>query len=326
MTTIEKIKGPVAAEFSRFEECYREVFVSTNPVLRAVFEHLMEGKGKQLRPLLLLLTARLCGEPNERTIYSAVVLELLHTVSLIHDDVVDSALVRRGRKSVNGAFGNQVAVLSGDYLLSRCMELCFEKLGEDGESQRVLSQLVGELSDGELWQQYYAERLSWDEGKYFQVIEKKTAALFSTCARVAASTVGAPKEEAERMAQMGKHIGLAFQIRDDVFDYSPEMNVGKPSLHDITEGKITLPLIKALAEASEGERRFVYDFISRKQFTPDNLQRLERIVVAHKGIERASAVIDDYRARALDVLAQYPDSDVRRALVQLLEYVTLRKV
>ncbi len=324
MFSVENIKKPIADEFISFQQCYDCVFESDNPVLSAVYEQVLSVKGKQLRPVLLLLAAKLCGTPSEQTIYSAVILELLHTVSLIHDDVVDEALQRRGKKSLNAQFGNQVAVLSGDYLLSCCMNICFEKLATNARGQLVLSNLVGELSSGELLQLYSAEHLLWDREHYFQIIKKKTAALFSACTKMGAVSVNADDATIDKMATLGEYLGICFQIRDDVFDYSPELHIGKPSLHDIREGKITLPLINALQNASVEERESVCDFVRRKDFSDENLSFLARFVQEHRGIEAALHEIELYQGRIRSLLNELPDSECKTALLDFTDYVGTR--
>ncbi|MBQ7388729.1 MAG: polyprenyl synthetase family protein [Paludibacteraceae bacterium] len=324
MFSVENIKKPIADEFISFQQCYDCVFESDNPVLSAVYEQVLSVKGKQLRPVLLLLAAKLCGTPSEQTIYSAVILELLHTVSLIHDDVVDEALQRRGKKSLNAQFGNQVAVLSGDYLLSCCMNICFEKLATNARGQLVLSNLVGELSSGELLQLYSAEHLLWDREHYFQIIKKKTAALFSACTKMGAVSVNADDATIDKMATLGEYLGICFQIRDDVFDYSPELHIGKPSLHDIREGKITLPLINALQNASVAELESVCDFVRRKDFSDENLSFLARFVQEHRGIEAALHEIELYQERIRSLLNEFPDSECKMALFDFTDYVGTR--
>lgn len=324
MISIENIKNPIAEEFAQFQRTYDQIFVSENPILSAVYEHILSVKGKQLRPILLLLSAKICGLPNERSIYSAVVLELLHTVSLIHDDVVDETLQRRGKKSLNAQYGNQVAVLSGDYLLSRCMNICFEKLSENTLSQSVLSDLVGELSSGELLQMYCAEQLLCDKDHYFQIIGKKTAALFASCTKLGAISVDAENELIERMTLLGKYLGICFQIRDDIFDYSPQLHIGKPQLHDIREGKITLPLIIALQNASERECDFVCDFVRRGDFSDTNLLFLQKLVDEKQGIGGALHEIEIYQNRIRDLLNEFPNSACKTALLDFTDYVGKR--
>ena len=245
-------------------------------------------------------------------------------MSLIHDDVVDEALQRRGKKSLNAQFGNQVAVLSGDYLLSCCMNICFEKLATNARGQLVLSNLVGELSSGELLQLYSAEHLLWDREHYFQIIKKKTAALFSACTKMGAVSVNADDATIDKMATLGEYLGICFQIRDDVFDYSPELHIGKPSLHDIREGKITLPLINALQNASVAELESVCDFVRRKDFSDENLSFLARFVQEHRGIEAALHEIELYQERIRSLLNEFPDSECKMALFDFTDYVGTR--
>ncbi len=318
--SLEHIKAPIADTFAAFESCYQQVFSTDNPVLAAVYEHLSKTKGKQLRPVLLLLAAKLCGTPNERTIYSAVVLELLHTASLVHDDVVDNTLQRRGIESVNALMGNQRAVLAGDYLLAQCMRLSCEKLSSKISSQAILADLVGELSSGELLQMHYAEQLAWDSERYFQIIRKKTAALFACCTKLAAVSVDADTALIDKMVQLGEWLGICFQIRDDIFDYSPQMHTGKPSLHDIREGKMTLPLIAALQKSSDEERAAVYDFVRAKDFSETNLALLTQLVEKYGGIATAEREMAAYQQRVRALLNEFPDSESKEALLLLTDY------
>ena len=324
MIPIESIKKPIVEEFDLFQQYYKQAFKTDNPILTGVYEYVLSVKGKQLRPILLLLAAKICGTPNERTFYSAVVLELLHTVSLIHDDVVDDTLERRGKKSLNAQFGNQVAVLSGDYLLSCCMNICFEKLSMNTSGQSILSNLVGELSSGELLQMYCADHLLCNKEQYFQIINKKTATLFMSCTKLGAVSVDANSALVEKMALLGQYLGICFQIRDDIFDYSPQMNVGKPQMHDVQEGKITLPLIIALRNASQAERDFVMKFVKRKDFSEENLAFLISFVDENQGISGALHEINFYQNRVKEILSEFPDSECKNALLSFTDYVGSR--
>lgn len=324
MVSIAAIQEPIKHDFELFNQHYREEFSSDNPILTVAYQHILASRGKQLRPTLLLLAAKLCGEVTERSIYSAVVLEMLHMVSLVHDDVVDNTLERRGRSSLNGSLGNPVAVLTGDYLLSRCMQLCFDKIGGEGEIQRVLSRLVGKLASGELWQMFYAEHAMWEREHYLNIVSKKTAALFASCTEIGALSVGASSDVVRLMANVGEWLGICFQIRDDVFDYSPHLQVGKPALHDVREGKITLPLILTLQHATAAERERLTTMVKEQDFSPEQMDWILHLVHKYDGIALASAEANRYQQMAREALLQFPESPVREALLGLVDFVGRR--
>ena len=225
MEVLDKIKAPVAAELEQFREAFRKTLYSDNPLLEQAVEHLLKAPGKQLRPLLVLLAARMVGEVNEKVIRVALALEMLHTASLVHDDVVDESDRRRGLPSVNALLSNQVAVLAGDFVLSKALECAAQT--EDVRVVRYIAQLGQSLADGELLQLDSQDSEVLSEAVYFDIIGRKTASLFSLCARLGAMMAGGTEAEAERLAQYGKLIGICFQLRDDVFDYGTA-EVGKP--------------------------------------------------------------------------------------------------
>lgn len=321
----EEIKKTIEKEFNEFEILYNNLFQSDNPFLQSIFAQHIQLKGKQLRPIFLLLIAKLCGEINSKTISSAAIVEILHTASLIHDDVIDNTSLRRGRKSVNAIFGNQVAVLAGDYLLAKVMNLCFEKLDNDVQINKCLANLTSELSDGELLQLYYSNKIEWSQENYFRIIKKKTAILFSTCAKIAAITANASAETTQKLVLFGEYLGIMFQIKDDIFDYSPTINIGKPALNDIKEGKITLPLIYSLEQSTATDIEFVKNIIQEKNFQAENLQTLLSIIQKYKGIELATKKMEEYKEKVLEILNTFPDSKVRQSLLLITNYVSERK-
>ena len=243
MDVIDNIKAPVAAEMEQFNECLRKELDNDNPLLKKAFEHMLKTTGKQLRPMLVFLSARMVGKVNNKVTRVAMALELLHTASLLHDDVVDESDRRRGLPSLNAFMSNQVAILTGDYILSKSLECCAD-FSDDPRIFRYFSQLGQSLADGELLQIDGKDSEELSETAYFDVISRKTASLFSVCARLGALAAGGSESEAERMAQFGKLIGICFQLRDDVFDYGTA-EVGKPLGNDMREGKLTLPVIYA---------------------------------------------------------------------------------
>lgn len=322
---LEEIKINIEKEFNEFELLYAQLFQSDNPFLQSIFEQHIRLKGKQLRPIFLLQIAKLCGEINSKTIFSAAIVEILHTASLIHDDIIDNTSLRRGGKSINAAFGNQIAVLAGDYLLAKVMNLCFEKLGNDGQINKCLANLTSELSDGELLQLYYSNKIEWSQKHYFQIIKKKTAVLFSTCAEIAAITANASASTTQKLVQFGEYLGIIFQIKDDIFDYSPAANIGKPTFNDIKEGKITLPLIYSLERATTTEIEFVENIIKEKNFQTENLQTVLSIIQKYKGIELATKKMKEYQEKAVKILNSFPDSAAHQSLLSITNYISERK-
>ena len=252
MDVLDKIKAPVAAELEQFGEAFRKTLFSDNPLLEKAVEHLLKGPGKQIRPLLVLLSARMVGKVSDKVIQVALAMEMLHTASLVHDDVVDESDRRRGLPSLNAFLSNQVAVLAGDFILSKALE-CAART-QDVRVVHYISQVGQALADGELLQLDSKDSDVLSEAAYFDVISRKTASLFSVCARLGALAAGGSDAEAERLAQFGKLIGICFQLRDDVFDYGTT-EVGKPLGNDMKEGKLTLPAIYVVKYGEDASMR-----------------------------------------------------------------------
>ena len=316
-----KIEEPVAAEFARFNEEFESSLRSETKRLQAAIEQILRSTGKHVRPLLVLLSAKTCGSVTDCTINSAVFLELLHTATLIHDDVVDETRERRGVPSLNAIFDNRVAVLTGDYILSTALIRSIQT--GDLRIIGVISNLGRNLSEGEIKQMETADESILDESCYLQVIYKKTATLLSACTAIGAISAGADKQTIEAMKKFGENIGYAFQIRDDIFDYYKESNIGKPTGNDIREGKVTLPLLYALKQESV-KAGTMLEIVLTKDFTDEHIDQLILFAKEQGGIEYAKKRMTDFRNEAVRALDIFPDSPSRRALIDLADYIILR--
>ena len=276
-----------------------------------------------MRPILVLLSAKLCGGVNEVALRSAVALELLHNASLVHDDVVDESGERRGQRSVNAVFNNKVAVLSGDYLLATAlMEVA---LTRNHDIIDVVSALGQDLADGELLQLANVDNADFSESVYFEIIHKKTAVLFAACTKCGALSAGASAEMVEKARLFGEYIGLCFQIKDDIFDYFENKQIGKPTGNDMHEGKLTLPVLYALNATGDEEARAIALRVKSGRASADEVARLVAFTKENGGIEYAERVMSDYRAKASALLPATGMADVRRALEAYLNYVVERK-
>ena len=323
MSMIISIKEPILEELQLFEKVFAVSLQSGNPLLSSVNEYVRQGSGKQLRPVLVLLCAKMCGMVNQSTIESAVALELLHTASLIHDDVVDDTFERRGRKSVNAQWNNKVAVLSGDYMLSNALHYATKT--KNVRILELISNIGMQLSDGELLQLMNIEQSEVTEQDYYNIIRKKTALLFSTCTEIGALSVNAPENKTEHLRNYGEYLGICFQLRDDVFDYNEKGNIGKPTGNDIREGKITLPLIYALQNSSEQKKESILHIIENKDFSPKNVSDILLFAHENGGIAYAENQMEFYKKKAIDEIADFSDNDIKKSLVMSAEFAVSRK-
>ena len=321
MDVLDKIKAPVAAELEQFGEAFRKTLFSNNPLLEKAVEHLLKGPGKQIRPLLVLLSARMVGKVNDKVIQVALAMEMLHTASLVHDDVVDESDRRRGLPSLNAFLSNQVAVLAGDFILSKALE-CAAKTG-DVRVVHYISQVGQALADGELLQLENKDSNALSEAAYFDVISRKTASLFSVCARLGALAAGGSDAEAERLAQFGKLIGICFQLRDDVFDYGTT-EVGKPLGNDMKEGKLTLPAIYAVKYGDDETMRELAMKVRRREASADEIQRLIDFSISGGGLEYAQWHMKDMQGMADGLIDDSRDAAVTEALHLLASFVAER--
>ena len=321
MDVLDKIKAPVAADLEQFNEAFRKTLFSDNPLLEKAVEHLLKAPGKQLRPLLVLLSARMAGKIDEKVINVALALEMLHTATLVHDDVVDESDRRRGLPSLNAFMSNQVAVLSGDFVLSKALECA--ALAEDVRVVRYIAQLGQTLADGELLQLYNNDSDVLSEAAYFDVISRKTASLFSVCARLGALAAGGSEADAERLAQFGKLIGICFQIRDDVFDYGTA-EVGKPVGNDMKEGKLTLPAIYAINHTDNAEMHELALKVRRREASAEEIQKLIDFTISEGGLEYAAWHMKDMQGMADGLIDDSRDAAVTEALHLLASFVSER--
>lgn len=319
------IKAPISSELDKFKTLLDSSFSSSNVLLNSVLSHLRRKDGKQMRPMLVLLAAKLCGgRVNPATLHAATSLELLHNASLVHDDVVDESAERRGQLSVNALFNNKVAVLSGDYLLATA--LVQVGLTRHLRIIDLVSRLGQDLADGELLQLGNVSNHQFDEEVYYNIIRKKTAVLFAACTEAGALSVDASDEIVERMRLFGEYIGLCFQIRDDIFDYYDSPEIGKPTGNDMLEGKLTLPVIHALNATTPGST--AHDLalkVKSGEASADEIAHLVAFAKANGGIEYAEQVMQKFRNEAVQLLAPMPDGEVKQALTAYLDYVVERR-
>ena len=318
-----KIEQPVAVEFKRFNDEFAASLRSETNRLQSAIDRILNASGKHVRPLLVLLAAKACGQVTDNTINSAVLLELLHTATLIHDDVIDETKQRRGVPSLNAIFDNRISVLVGDYVLSTALIRSIQT----GNLQiiGIVSNLGRDLSEGEIKQLETAEESIIDESCYMQVIRKKTAMLLSACAEIGSISVGASGEMVEKCREFGEYLGYCFQIKDDIFDYFKEANIGKPTGNDIREGKVTLPLLHALKTGSREEVDKCLRIIKEKDFTTENISLLIDFAKANGGIEYAEQRMQEYRDKAVEVLMTLPESEAREGLLLLADYIVERR-
>ncbi len=321
MADIKTIQAPIAAEMELFELKFRSFMKSNVMLLDQIMNYIVKRKGKQLRPMFVFLTAKTCGEVTEATYRGAALIELLHTATLVHDDVVDDSNYRRGFFSVNALWKNKIAVLVGDYLLSRGLLLSIDN--GDFDVLRIVSHAVREMSEGELLQLEKARRLDIDEAIYYQVIRQKTASLIASCCAVGASSVDASAEIIDKVRLFGEKVGIAFQIKDDLFDYGTQ-EIGKPLGIDIKEKKMTLPLIYALNQASWLQKREIIYIIKNQSHKPKKVAEVIDFVKQSGGIEYATQAMQTYQEDALAILHTLPDSENRQALEELVRYTIER--
>ncbi len=322
MDRLSQIKSPIISDLEQFKELFNSSLDNSNPLLQEVLSHIKQRRGKMMRPILVLLIARLFGKVTSATLHGAVSLELLHTASLVHDDVVDESSERRGQASVNALFDNKVSILVGDYLLSTC--LIQAAFSGNNDVIKVISRLGQDLSEGELLQLSNVSNAAISESVYFDVIRKKTAALFSACTQTAALSSGVSPEQVEMARLFGEYIGVCFQIKDDIFDYYDDSAVGKPTGNDMREGKLTLPAIYAINNTdSEGIKDLAIK-IKAGTATEDEIRSLIDFAKQNGGIEYANKVMADYHLKALQLLDGFPDSVIKQSLVSYLDYVVDR--
>lgn len=317
------IKSPISEELEDFKRLFDSSLSSSNLLLNSVIAHIRQKNGKMMRPILVLLAAKLYGKVCPATLHAAVSLELLHNASLVHDDVVDESTERRGQLSVNAIFNNKVSVLAGDFLLATALVQVSQT--RNHTIIDVVSCLGQDLADGELLQLSNVSNLQFSEDVYFDVIRKKTAVLFAACTKAGALSVGADDEKTEFARLLGEYIGLCFQIKDDIFDFFESKEIGKPTGNDMMEGKLTLPVIYALNTTQDKAAKEIAIKVKNGEATADEIALLIEFVKQHGGIEYATKTMYAYREKALSLLKSMPETDVKIALVAYLDYVVERE-
>ena len=335
MANLSDIRKPIEAEWKQYERIMETSLRADNKLQQEVLRYVGSRRGKQLRPLLVLLAAQICNPVTDKTHRAAVALELLHTASLIHDDVVDSSDTRRGMAAVHVKWTNKVAVLIGDYMLAKVIGLVAEV--RNIRILEIVSNLGRSLSSGEMVQLHVGQSMWIDEERYFQVIEQKTAQLFQACAEAGAESAGCTQRQRAALREYGRMLGLCFQIKDDIFDYSDLEEIGKPTMSDLRDGKVTLPLIEALRRAPQDEAEHIKalgEWLAG-QPTPDpslkgreeearTLQEIKAFVMRFKGDEYAVQQMLAYKKKATEALNVFRDSEEKRSLIGLLDYAINR--
>jgi octaprenyl-diphosphate synthase len=322
MSTLDIIKAPIAAEMADFEVKFRESMRSSVPLLERITYYIVKRKGKQIRPMFVFLSAGICGGVCESTFRAASMIELLHTATLVHDDVVDDSNERRGFFSVNALWKNKIAVLVGDYMLSKGLLLSVDT--NEHALLKIVSDSVREMSEGELLQIEKARRLDISEDIYFDIIRQKTATLIASCCASGASSAGANAETVALMKQIGEDVGIAFQIKDDLFDYASSSAIGKPTGIDIKERKMTLPLIYTLSNCDKETKRRIINIVKNHNTDPAKVEEVIQLVRSGDGISYSEAKMNAYKDKALEALKKFPESAYRTSFEDLVEYTVSR--
>jgi octaprenyl-diphosphate synthase len=320
--SIDHIKLPINKELEAFEKTFSSSMKTNVPLLNTIMTYIVKRKGKQIRPMFVLFCSKLHGEINERTYRGASLIELLHTATLVHDDVVDGSDMRRGFFSINALWKNKIAVLVGDFLLAKGLLLSIDN--DDFDMLKIVSESVKKMSEGELLQLEKARRLDITEEVYYDIITKKTASLIASCCALGAAAAHGSKEVIEQMRQFGEYTGIAFQIKDDLFDYG-DNNVGKPTGLDIKEKKMTLPLIYALNNSSKKEKQHIITLIKNKSDKKKSVHEVINFVISKGGFEYAQKCMKVYQQKASEILLTMPDNASRQSLLELLDFVIERR-
>lgn len=324
----EDFRNVIQTEFRQFEELFASIMQSDNPLLGEVLDYVHSKRGKQLRPVMVLLSAGICRGITTKTIETATALELMHTASLIHDDVVDNSPLRRGDKAVQEQWSNKVAILVGDYMLSKVIELLAEV--RSTTILNIVSQMSASLTSGELLQLHSGQSMWISEEQYLRIIKYKTACLFAACSEAGAASSGATARQLTAMRQFGMYLGLCFQLKDDIFDYSDIEDLGKPTMNDIRDGKATLPIIKSLQRATKEEANHIKEVaeaIASQSPLIDIFeaeQEIRSFVLRYDGIRYAYQLMDQYRKKAIEALSLFSDNKYKRNLLSLLDYAIQR--
>jgi octaprenyl-diphosphate synthase len=323
MMTLDQIKAPIAEHMDVFEEKFKQSMKSNVMLLDKITNYIVKRKGKQMRPMFVFLVAEMLEKVNDSTYRAATLIELLHTASLVHDDVVDDSNERRGFFSVNALWKNKIAVLIGDFLLSKGMALSVEH--NDLHLLKIVNHAVTQLAEGELLQIEKARKLDISEDIYFRIIEQKTASLIASCCACGAASVTKDQTLIHQLSEFGKQVGLAFQIKDDLFDYGSMQEIGKPTGIDIKERKLTLPLIHVLSKATTSEKRKITYVIKNKNNDPTSVNEVIQFVIENGGIAYAEKKMIAIKNKAIEILDSFEDNAAKQALIGLVEYTINRK-
>ncbi len=323
MRLLDQIKAPIRQELADFEPYFRKTMESDIPLLSTILDYIYRTKGKQIRPMFVFLSAAMLGKANELTQVAACSVELLHTATLVHDDVVDESYERRGFFSVNALWRNKLAVLVGDYILAQglLLQLKHEQYGY----LHLISRAVQDMSEGEILQIRKSRKLDIDSDTYYDIIRKKTASLIATSLAIGAASVQAPPEIIQKMHAIGQDAGIAFQIKDDIFDYQEKGIIGKPTGNDIKEKKITLPLLYLLNNSKPAERLRILRLVKKKNKNTEAVRELVDLVVKKGGIAYAAEQMNLFREKAIAGIREFPENEARNALIDLMNYITERK-
>lgn len=322
MSKLRSIRKPVEEEMQRFEGYFNDTLKSDVPLLKIILNYILRRKGKQMRPLLVFISAGLNGSINESTFVAATLIELLHTATLVHDDVVDDSHERRGALSINALWNSKIAVLAGDYMLSQGLLISVRKNRFD--LLELVSEAVQSMSEGELLQLQKSRKLNITEEVYFEIIRMKTASLIAACTACGTSSVTDDPERIRIMKELGENIGVAFQIRDDLLDYTGNGLTGKPGGNDIREKKITLPLIHALEKVSSAERRRILSILKQKRKSGREVNTIISFVEENGGLSYAETMMEKYHDKAMAILDTFPESGYRDSMREFIDFTTLR--
>jgi|TARA_Y100000996_G_scaffold124963_1_gene94294 octaprenyl-diphosphate synthase len=324
VSKVYEIREPISKEMEVFEEKFSKLMLSKVPLLNRITHYIIKRKGKQMRPMLIFLCSKLLsnGKVNDKVYRGASVIELIHTATLIHDDVVDESNKRRGFFSINAIWKNKIAVLVGDFLLSKGMLLCIDN--KDYDILDVISESVKQMSEGELLQIEKTKKLNIDEKTYFEIIQKKTASLISSCCKIAAISVTTNSNQIEKISKLGMYIGIAFQIKDDLFDYG-KSRIGKPRGIDIKQKKLTLPLIYTLNNVEKKERKWIINSLKKRNKSRTLINQIISLVKERGGLNYAIETMNKYHQLSLKELEDFQDSRYKDSLISMINYVIQRK-
>ena len=323
MLSLSEIKKPIQHEMELFEKKFQDAMRSKAPLLDKIMHYIVKRKGKQMRPMFVFFSAGICGGISESTYTGASLIELLHTATLVHDDVVDDANLRRGFFSINALWKNKIAVLVGDYLLSRGLLISVAQ--KEFDLLEIVSNAVREMSEGELLQIEKARKLDIDETVYYEIIRQKTASLIASCCAVGASSAKAEKEIINKMHQFGENVGIAFQIKDDLFDYEKNLKTGKPSGIDIKESKMTLPLIYSLSKANSSDKRKIINIVKNENTNDKKVAEVISFVNSSGGIDYAKKRMMDFREKSFEMISSFPENTFKKSLMELVKFTTERE-